>query len=135
MARANVEVLGWLPDEAVTDWYSRCRALIFPGEEDFGIVPLEAMACGKPAIAYGRGGALETIIPYDREVKSKRGAPTGLFFQEQNVDSLIDAVERFGQIEQVFDPAAIRNHTLQWDREIFKEKIKRSIFEKMESKC
>jgi len=130
MARSNVEFLGWLPDEAVADWYSTCRALIFPGEEDFGIVPLEAMASGKPVIAYGRGGALETIIPYGQEVKAGRGVPTGLFFQEQNIDSLIDAVERFGQIEQVFDPVAIRNHTLQWDREIFKGKIKKSIFDR-----
>jgi len=135
IARSNVEFLGWLPDEVVADWYSRCRGLIFPGEEDFGIVPLEAMACGKPVIAYGRGGVLETIIPFGQEVKAGRGAPTGLFFQEQNIDSLIGAVERFGQIEKVFDPAAIRSHTLQWDREIFKEKIKKSIFEKMESKC
>jgi glycosyltransferase involved in cell wall biosynthesis len=134
-ARSNVEFLGWLADEAVADYYSRCRALIFPGEEDFGIVPLEAMASGKPVIAYGRGGALETVIPCDQEVKAGRKPPTGLFFQEQNVDSLIDAVERFGQIEREFDPAAIRNHALQWDREIFKEKIKKNIFEKIESKC
>jgi glycosyltransferase involved in cell wall biosynthesis len=134
-ARSNVEFLGWLPDKAVADWYSRCRALIFPGEEDFGIVPLEAMACGKPVIAYGRGGALETIVPFGQGVKVGREVPTGLFFQEQNMDSLIDAVERFGQIEREFDPAAVRNQTLQWDREIFKEKIRRSIFEKMESKC
>jgi len=129
-ARSNVEFLGWLPDEAVVDWYSRCRALIFPGEEDFGIVPLEAMACGKPVIAYGRGGALETIIPYDQEIKPKRGIPTGLFFQEQNVNSLIDALKRFGQIEPEFDPVSIRDHVLQWDREIFKEKIKKSIFDR-----
>jgi glycosyltransferase involved in cell wall biosynthesis len=130
-ARSNVEFLGWLPDGAVADWYSRCRALIFPGEEDFGIVPLEAMACGKPVIAYGRGGALETIIPYDQKVESAEKPPTGVFFQEQNVDALIDAVKWFGRIEPEFDPAAIRNHALQWDREIFKEKIKKSIFEKI----
>jgi glycosyltransferase involved in cell wall biosynthesis len=134
-ARSNVEFLGWLPDEAVADWYSRCRALIFPGAEDFGIVPLEAMACGKPVIAYGGGGALETIIPYDQEVKTGTKSPTGLFFQEQNADSLIDAVERFGQIERKFDPAAIRNHALQWDREIFKEKVRKNIIGKLKSKC
>jgi len=134
-ARSNVEFLGWLPDEAVADRYSRCRALIFPGEEDFGIVPLEAMASGKPVIAYGRGGALETIIPYNQDVNASREAPTGIFFQEQNSDSLIDAVERFCEIEREFDPAAIRNHTLHWDREIFKEKIKKCIFEEMESAC
>jgi glycosyltransferase involved in cell wall biosynthesis len=127
--------LGWEPDEFVVESYSRCRALIFPGEEDFGIGPLEAMASGKPVIACGRAGALESVIPYNQEVKSKREAPTGLFFQEQNVDSLIDAVERFSHIEREFDPLAIRNHSLQWDRKIFKEKIKKNIFEKMESKC
>jgi len=135
MARSNVEFLGWQPDEVVADYYSKCRALIFLGEEDFGIVPLEAMACGKPVIAYGRGGALETVVPYGQEAEPGRKAPTGLFFEEQNVDALIDAVGRFGQVEKEFDPLAIRNHTLQWDREIFKEKIKKSIFEKMESRC
>jgi glycosyltransferase involved in cell wall biosynthesis len=131
MAKSNVEFLGWLPDEVVVDWYSRCRAVIFPGEEDFGIVPLEAMACGKPVIAYGRGGALETIVPYDQEVKSGRKPATGLLFQEQNADPLMDAVKRFGQIEREFDPAAIRNHALHWDREIFKEKIKKYIFDRI----
>ena len=135
MARSNVVFLGWQSDETVADLFSKCRALIFPGEEDFGIVPLEAMASGKPVIAYGRGGVLETIIPYDQQGEVKGGAPTGLFFHEQNVDSLIDAVEQFGKIEREFDPMVIRNHTLQWDREIFKEKIKKNIYEKMESRC
>jgi glycosyltransferase involved in cell wall biosynthesis len=130
-AGSNVEFLGWLPDGAVSDWYSRCRALIFPGEEDFGIVPLEAMACGKPVIAYGRGGALETIVPYDQEFKSTKKPPTGVFFQEQSVEALMDAIKRFDRIEPEFDPVSIRNHALQWDREIFKEKIKKSIFEKI----
>jgi glycosyltransferase involved in cell wall biosynthesis len=135
LARSNVEFLGWQPDEVVSDYYSRCRALIFPGEEDFGIVPLEAMACGKPVIAYGRGGVLETIISYNQRSSAKGDAPTGLFFYEQNVDSLIDTIEKFGRIEREFDPLAIRNHTLKWDIEIFKEKIKKGIFEKIESKC
>jgi glycosyltransferase involved in cell wall biosynthesis len=135
MAKSNVEFLGWLPDEVVADCYSKCRALIFPGEEDFGIVPLEAMACGKPVIAYGRGGALETVISYDQRSSLKGDAQTGLFFHEQNVDSLIDAAERFVRIEKEFDPVAIRNHALQWDQEIFKKKIKKFIFEKMESRC
>jgi glycogen synthase len=86
-------------------------------------------------IACGTAGALESVIPYGEEIKAGREVPTGLFFQRQNVDSLIDAVERFSHIEREFDPLAIRNHSLQWDREIFKEKIKKNIFEKMESKC
>ena len=131
MAKSNVEFLGWQSDEVVADYYSQCRALIFPGEEDFGIVPLEAMASGKPVIAYGRGGALETIVSYNQQVKMEQLAPTGLFFYEQNVDSLIDAVELFCKLEKKFDPVAIRNHALQWDREIFKNKIKENIFEKL----
>lgn len=135
MARSNVEFLGWQPDERVAEGYLKCRALIFPGEEDFGIVPLEAMASGKPVIAYGRGGALETIVPYDQPDPGRDKASTGLFFREQSVDSLVNAVEQFSKIEREFDPVAIRNHALQWDREIFKEKIKKNIFEKMESRC
>jgi glycosyltransferase involved in cell wall biosynthesis len=135
MARSNVEFLGWQPDERVAECYSKCRALIFAGEEDFGIVPLEAMASGRPVIAYGRGGALETIISYDKKESSGEENPTGLFFDHQNVESLMGAVERFIKIEKEFDPIAIRNHVLKWDRDIFKEKIRRYIFEKMEAKC
>jgi glycosyltransferase involved in cell wall biosynthesis len=135
MARSNVAFLGWQSDEMVADCYSKCRALIFPGEEDFGIVPLEAMASGRPVIAYGRGGALESIASYDQKEKSEGIPPTGLFFHEQNADSLIGAVERFHRIEREFDPALVRNHARQWDREIFKEKIKKSIFEKVEKRC
>jgi glycosyltransferase involved in cell wall biosynthesis len=135
MAKSNVAFLGWQPDEVVAEYYSKCRALIFPGEEDFGIVPVEAMASGKPVIAYKRGGGLETIVSYDRQGEGRGKAPTGLFFDEPNVESLMNAVKRFSQIEKEFDPVAIRNHALQWGREIFKEKIKKYIFEKIESRC
>ncbi|MCX8118783.1 MAG: glycosyltransferase [Desulfobacterota bacterium] len=121
-AGANIRFLGWQPDEIVADHYSRCRALIFPGEEDFGIVPLEAMASGRPVIAYGKGGALESVIGED--ARGKR-CPTGLFFFEPNADSLIETINRFFKIEKEFDPESIRNHSLQWDREIFKEKVKK----------
>ena len=134
MGPPNTEFLGWQPDEVVADYYSRCRALIFPGEEDFGIVPLEAMASGKPVIAYGKGGALETIVPYSQE-KEGEEAPTGVFFYEQNAASLSAVVRQFDGIEKEFDPSAIRKHVLQWDRENFKKKIKKSIFEKTGSKC
>jgi glycosyltransferase involved in cell wall biosynthesis len=134
MAKANIEFMGWQPDEVVAKSYSACRALIFPGEEDFGIVPLEAMGCGKPVIAYGKGGILETVLTYDTS-RSGGPPPTGLFFREPNVESLIDAVERFTQIEGEFDPSAIRQHALQWDRAIFKEKIKKNILGKLELRC
>jgi glycosyltransferase involved in cell wall biosynthesis len=127
MARSNVAFLGWQRDEVVAEAYSRCRALVFPGEEDFGIVPLEAMASGRPVIAYGRGGALETVVSPDRKGEFQGESPTGLFFYERQVGSLIETVELFIKGEQDFDPAAIRNHSLRWDREIFKEKIKEYI--------
>jgi glycosyltransferase involved in cell wall biosynthesis len=135
MARSNVAFLGWQRDEVVAEAYSSCRALIFPGEEDFGIVPLEAMASGRPVIAYGRGGALETIVSSDRKGESPGESPTGLFFYERQSDSLIEAVELFIKGEQDFDPAAIRNHSLRWDREIFKERIREYIFGKIGSRC
>ena len=134
IAQSNVEFMGWQSDEVVAKSYSTCRALIFPGEEDFGIVPLEAMGSGKPVIAYGKGGILETVVTYDQP-QGRVKTPTGIFFQEQNVGSLIDAVERFNRIEREFDPVAIRKHAQQWDRKIFKEKIKKSIFEKIEIRC
>jgi glycosyltransferase involved in cell wall biosynthesis len=132
-ARPNIEFCGGLPEERVADAYAKCRALIFPGEEDFGIVPLEAMASGRPVIAYGRGGALETIISHDQKNGTEAHAPTGLFFHEPNADALIDAIERFVAIEKEFDHPAIRNHSLKWDREIFKEKMKASILNKIKS--
>lgn len=132
IAKSNIEFLGWQPDPVVADCYSKCRALIFPGEEDFGIVPLEAMASGRTVIAYGRGGVLETMIPYSPE---EGRDPTGLFFHEPSVDSLIDGVERFTRLERDFDPVTIRTHALQWDRENFKKKIKENLLKKMESSC
>lgn len=84
MAGPHVKVLGPQPFEVLRHHYARCRGLIFPGEEDFGIVPVEAMASGRPVIAYGKGGVTETVID----------GVTGSFFYEQSVDALIDAVRR-----------------------------------------
>ena len=83
-AGANIEFLGWQPDDNLLALYRRSRMLVFPGEEDFGIVPLEAQACGRPVVAFGRGGALETI----------RNEVSGLFFTEQTVASLQEAIDR-----------------------------------------
>jgi len=84
LAGPSVEWLGRLPDEALLELYRGCRALVFPGEEDFGIVPVEAMACGRPVIAYGKGGVTETVVD----------GVTGLFFQEQTEAALLEAVEK-----------------------------------------
>ena len=98
LAAPNVEFLGRVPDEGVRELYRRCRFLVFPGEEDFGIVPLEAQACGKPVLAFGKGGLLETVL----------AGQTGVFFTEQTPESLLEAVALAEKSE--WDPSAIRAH-------------------------
>ena len=116
-----VEFLGWQDDETVADLYRCCRAFLFPGEEDFGITPLEAQASGRPVIAFGKGGALETVRGLDRE------DPTGVFFTEQTAESMIEAMDQFEQNEHKFDPAKTRGHALTFDREVFRRKIKEHV--------
>jgi len=96
MAGANVTFLGSQPDDVVRDHYRRCKALLFPGEEDFGIVPVEAMACGAPVIALGRGGAAETVGGF------------GWLFEEQNLDSLCETIQRFENEAAGFDATRAR---------------------------
>jgi glycosyltransferase involved in cell wall biosynthesis len=110
LASKSVEFLGWRPDEALRDHLRRCRALLFPGEEDFGIVPVEANACGTPVIAFARGGATETVVPLGRD-----GA-TGAWFEEQTVDALAAAMERFESERDRLDPAAARRQALKFDK-------------------
>ena len=113
-APANVTFLGQQPDEVLREYYSKCRALIFPGNEDFGIVPCEAQACGCPVIAYGSGGVLDTVVPLDAD---SRQSPTGVFFSEQSPGSLADAVRRFESAIDRFDAEAIRKQALKFRRE------------------
>jgi glycosyltransferase involved in cell wall biosynthesis len=112
MAKSNVQFLGNLPDAAVRDEYARCKAFLFPAYEDFGLTPLEAMASGKPVIAYGRGGALETVVD----------GVTGLFFGEQTPESLAEAMGRFERLE--FHPEAIRRHAGGYDEARFAERMR-----------
>jgi len=113
MAGPTVEVLGPQPFAALRERMERCRALLFPGEEDFGIVPLEAMACGKPVVAYGRGGALETV----------EEGRTGLFFAEQTADALIDALDRFEAREAAFEAQSIARHAARFDASVFRRRF------------
>ncbi len=121
MAKPNVEFAGWKNDDELASLYAGCTALVFPGEEDFGIVPLEAMASGKAVIAYGKGGALETV----------QEGVSGVFFYEQTVEALESAVVRAAQVQ--FDPEIIRNRALQFSRDIFKDAIRKFIEEKIEA--
>jgi len=113
-AKPNVTLLGPQPFDVIRDHYARCRALVFPALEDFGIVPVEAMASGKPVIAFGQGGATETVVD----------GVSGLFFHEQTADALIDAIRRFESRSDGFDPRAIRAHAERFSEEAFKERFR-----------
>jgi glycosyltransferase involved in cell wall biosynthesis len=115
LAGPTVTVLGPQPFAELRRHYARCQALIFPGEEDFGIVPVEAMASGRPVIAYNRGGATETVMPN----------LSGILFGEQSVDALVDTVEGFRDTD--FDPAAIVAHSAKFSREIFVANMREQI--------
>jgi glycosyltransferase involved in cell wall biosynthesis len=120
-AQSNIDFLGWVDDRKLAELYSQCQALIFPGEEDFGIVPLEAQASGRPVIGYGRGGLLETVVGLDRS--SSGSAPTGVFFPEHNAASLIAAIEFYQRRQGEFHPHQIREHALKFSRARFKQEI------------
>lgn len=120
LAKNNVQFLGRLSDEEVGALMSRCRAFLFPGEEDFGITPLEANAAGRPVLAYRAGGALDTIIPYKN----------GLFFAEQQPESVIEAVEQLERL--AWDTGTIVAHAKKYDTAVFKNRFNRSLLESYE---
>jgi len=147
-ARSNIEFCGAVAEEDLPRLYAGCRALLLAAEEDFGIAPVEAMACGKPVIAYAAGGALETVVP----VRGARGGqgeaaggagpaagaagvpegvrPTGVFFREQTPEAIVGAVREFEAHEGRFEPEAIRRWALRFDKEVFKERITAFVREK-----
>ncbi|MDP9811579.1 glycosyltransferase involved in cell wall biosynthesis [Rhizobium tibeticum] len=107
IAGPTVTILGSQPFDVLKHHYARCKALVFPGEEDFGIVPVEAMASGRPVIAFGRGGATETVV----------ANKTGVFFANQTVEELIDAVERIERLD--FNPADAVSRAADFRRDVF----------------
>jgi glycosyltransferase involved in cell wall biosynthesis len=116
MAGPTVEFLGWQPDQALPGLYARAKALIFPGEEDFGITPVESMASGRPVVALARGGALETVIGLD---DPQGRPPTGVFFREQNTESILEALASIEARNQDFDPQALAAHASRYDTSVF----------------
>ena len=115
LAGPTVTVLGSQPFDVLKQHYARCRALIFPGEEDFGMVPVEAMASGRPVVAFGRGGATETVAT----------GVSGVFFAEQSVEAISSAVRSLADIE--IDPEKIAAHANQFGREQFFQKMRAHI--------
>ena len=127
----NVEWLGWRSDEELRGLYAHCRALVFAGVEDFGLVPVEAQAAGRPVIAYGKGGVLESVrgIPVGEarriDRKAWREGYTGIFFEEPSGKALAEAIECFEAVEDRFDPARLREWAKRFDRSVFEEKWRR----------
>lgn len=122
MAGPTVEFLGKVSDLKLRENLAGCRALLFPGEEDFGIVPVEAQSFGRPVIAYSSGGALESVHA-SLPGKAPVDHPTGVFFGEQSLSSLKEAILDFESKEQDFCSQTIREHSLQFDSSIFKEQM------------
>ena len=115
LAGPNIEFLGWRDDEQVRELYRGCRMLVFPGEEDFGLVPVEAQACGRPVVAFGRGGARESV----------REGVSGLFFAEQTESALLAAVEEAAA--RTWDAAAIRREAGRYHPQAFIDGMDREI--------
>jgi glycosyltransferase involved in cell wall biosynthesis len=120
----NIQILGRQPFEVLLERMQRAKGFVFAAEEDFGILPVEAQACGTPVIAFGRGGAVETVLD----------GQTGLFFNEQSVEALIHAVERFEKQCSDFDPRLIREHALKFSRERFSREILDFVEQKVREK-
>jgi glycosyltransferase involved in cell wall biosynthesis len=123
LATPNVTLLGYQPFEVLLSHLQKARAFIFVAEEDFGIAPLEAQACGTPVLAFGAGAALETIVD----------GKTGLHFHEQSADAIIDIVEKFEAMETKFDPQTIRNNALRFSVDRFKVNFSRFVWSRWEA--
>lgn len=123
IAGPTITFLGNLSDHDLHQEFARCRALLFPGEEDFGMVPVEAQSFGKPVIAYGRGGALETIRGLDSGEPATE-APTGVFFALQSAETLTTAILEFESNASRFDAQLIREHAQQFSVELFQRRMK-----------
>lgn len=119
LAKSNIKFLGRQSLTQLKLYFSQCKALIFPGIEDFGIIPVEVMASGRPVIAYRDGGALETVIEFE----------TGLFFDEQTIDSLNNSLKQFEKDKQNFVPAVIKMSAERFSKERFLSEIRDLISE------
>lgn len=115
IAKPNIQILGWQPDAVVAKYMAEAKAFVYAAHEDFGIAPVEAQACGTPVIAYGAGGALETV----RDVRQYSDTATGVLFSTQSEVALIEAVEYFETHAQAFNPEVVRSHALTFDAKAF----------------
>jgi len=117
LATPNVQLLGYQPFDVLKGYLQRAKAFIFAAEEDFGIVPIEAQACGTPVIAYGKGGALETVID----------GKTGIFFRDQSVESLKEAIEKFEGLDITWNPKIIRENAEKFSKKRFQKELQQLV--------
>lgn len=122
LAGPSITFLGYVPDSDLPELLARCRAFIFPGEEDFGIAPIQAMAAGRPVVAYAAGGALETIVP-----------GTGQLFAEQSVAAIIQAIESFDP--DSCSTSVLRAHAEKFDVTVFRQQMTSFVEQKLEERC
>ncbi|HBQ3761282.1 glycosyltransferase family 4 protein [Klebsiella quasipneumoniae] len=122
-ATSNIEILGYQSNSVMQEYMKKAKSFVFAAEEDFGITPVEAQACGTPVIAYGKGGALETV---------KEGL-TGIFFNKQSCTSIIDAVNTFEKIQDKFSPKDCRSHAERFSADRFQKEIKEYIYNKYDA--
>ena len=127
LASSNVELKGYVEKDEMLDIIKRAKAFIFAAEEDFGIAPIEAQACGVPVIAYGKGGALETIIGVSSDENFDDKSVTGVFFKEQTSSSLLEAVNYFEKNEASFDRKIIRENAKRFSKDRFEKEFKETI--------
>ena len=127
LASSNVELKGYVEKDEMLDIIKRAKAFIFAAEEDFGIAPIEAQACGVPVIAYGKGGALETIIGVSSDENFDDKSVTGVFFKEQTSSSLLEAVNYFEKNEASFDRKIIRKNAERFSKDRFEKEFKETI--------
>jgi len=120
MAKPNIKVLGWQPDEVVNQYMARAKAFVYAAHEDFGIAPVEAQACGTPVIAFGSGGTLETV----RDIRQHEEKGTGILFSQQTTADLVDAIAQFEHYQHRFNPELIRVHALMFSPEIFQQRYR-----------
>ncbi len=119
LAKSNIKIMGWQPDDVVKKYMANAKGFVYAACEDFGIALVEAQACGTPVIAYGAGGALETV----RDVRSSPAfTGTGLLFKEQTQTALVEAVESFEAYQGKFDPEYLRSHAAQFSVSIFAQR-------------
>lgn len=129
IAGSNVKILGYQPFEVLKDHMQRAKAFVFAAEEDFGITPVEAQACGTPVIAFGKGGSLETVRGLDQN-----DSPTGIFFYEQTAESIKTAINQFERSGNLIKLSDCREHAIKFSPERFRSEFKNFVDSKLEEK-